>query len=65
VITEEQVRLNIFKKNLVGSPFDFRFQAMQHNPSGIYNQLIDTIFEISKLVPHGMLVICPNFRTLR
>lgn len=65
VISEKQVTLNIVKKNLQGHTFDFRFKNVIENSLNIYRELTETLFEISKTVPSGMLVVCPNFKTLR
>lgn len=65
VINEHQVRLNVLKANFAGRPFDFRYQTMQLSSDEIYADLIETILHISRCVPHGMLVVCPNFKILR
>lgn len=65
VISEKQVTLNIAKKNLQGHSFDFRYKNLSENSLSIYRELTETLFEISKKVPSGMLVVCPNFKTLR
>lgn len=45
--------------------FDFRFKNLSENSLSIYRELTETLLEISRRVPSGMLVVCPNFKILR
>lgn len=64
VISEDQIRLNIVKKSIRDNPFNFGHQALKNTYQTIYNELMLTLIAIEKRIPHGILVVCPNFKTL-
>lgn len=64
VISDSQVKLNILKKGITGKPFNFGYQYIKNDSDAIYKDLVLTLLEVAKCIPNGMLVICPNFKTL-
>lgn len=64
VISNEQIRLNLVKKSIRGHPFNFGHRALQNTYNTIYDQLMLTLIDLEKRIPNGILVVCPNFKTL-
>lgn len=64
VISSDQIRLNVLRESIKGSTLNFTFKNITSNQGNLYQDLIDTIYYISKVVPNGVLVVCPNFRTI-
>ena len=66
VIRPSQVGVNVVSRNMEGALMNFTYQNIRlTDPGELYSGLLETMFEISRRVPHGIVVICPNFRMLR
>lgn len=63
MINKDQVMMNIVE-GTKSTILDFSYKSMITNEEYILQSLVESIYEISKMVPHGMLVVCPNYKIL-
>ena len=63
MINKDQVMMNIVE-GTKSTVFDFSYKSLITNEEFIYQSLVESIYDISKMVPGGMLVVCPNYKSL-
>jgi len=64
VIGKNQIQLNVIRKSQNDFKFDFRFKSINLNKRPLLLESIQTLSLISTRIPHGIIIICPNFKIL-
>ena len=64
MIDEEQIKTKVISSGPGPKdiPFNFSFDSVSRNKDIIYKELLDTIIDISSVVPNGILLVFPSFR---
>lgn len=62
VIKQEQINCKVVSYGPSKVPFLFTFDNINKNKDLLYRDLIDSIINISKRIPNGVLLVFPSFR---
>ncbi len=63
MINTDQVMMNIVESTQ-STVLDFSYKSLQMNEDLILDSLVEAIYQISKMVPNGILIVCPSYRIL-
>lgn len=65
VISPQQIRLNIIKNSIDNTLFKFTHNIIESTDDKLYYNFVESLIVLEKKIPNGILIVCPNFKTLR